>query len=504
MTAKTIKEYEKALCENGIRIMKDAGSDVPVTSITYNSKEAIAGTMFVCKGAHFKESYLEEAVSRGAVCYISEKAYSNVPGCDSIIVDDIRAAMPVIAECFYGKLYEKLHMTGITGTKGKSTTAYFLRQILDDYMDASGGKKSAICSGIDNYDGVINEESHLTTPEIMELYKHMSNAVQSGIEYMTMEVSSQALKYGRVEGIDYEVACFLNIGSDHISPIEHPDFEDYFGSKLLIFKQCRKACVNLDCEGQEKLKEAVSVAPEIITFSQKDPAANVFAKDIISNEGRVSFTAAVQGINGYADTEFEIKLASFGKINVENAIASVALAVALGIPSEFIVSGLSKAVAPGRMEVFRSDDGKKIVLVDYAHNKLSFEALFENISNEFPSRDISIVFGAPGGKALSRREELGSLAGKHCAVSYLTEEDPGEEDNLKICNELAGFVKASGGTFEVIPDRGDAIRKAINDAGENRIVIVAGKGRETRIKRGTVYVDAPSDVELVKAALSGN
>ena len=247
-----------------------------VTGITYNSREAAAGTLFVCKGAHFREKYLADAISQGTVCYVSEKDYSSVSGdCTGIIVSDIRKAMPLISELFYGRLSDKLHMIGITGTKGKSTTAYYMRYILDDYMAAEGRARTAICSGIDNYDGVIEEESHLTTPEIMELYQHMNNAVSTGIEYMTMEVSSQALKYDRVDGITFEAGAFLNIGTDHISAIEHPDFNDYLESKLRLFGHCRKACINLDCDEQEMIQKASSDCPYVISFSQHDPAAEV-------------------------------------------------------------------------------------------------------------------------------------------------------------------------------------------------------------------------------------
>ena len=181
--------------------------------------------------------------------------------CPEILVSDIRVAMPIIAETFYGRLSDQLTMVGITGTKGKSTTAYFMRYILDEYMAASGKPRTAICSGIDNYDGVIEEESHLTTPEIMELYQHMDNALKSGISHLTMEVSSQALKYDRVDGITFAAGAFLNIGSDHISAIEHPDFNDYLESKLRLFSHCRKACYNLDCAEQERVRAASADCP---------------------------------------------------------------------------------------------------------------------------------------------------------------------------------------------------------------------------------------------------
>ena len=175
--------------------------------ISYNSMDIVPDTIFVCKGSHFSVDYLRSAIEKGAVCYISETKYdldgqeaSNAVSC--IIVKDIRKVMALIADYYYNQIWKDLNVVGITGTKGKSTTAYFMKFILDEYLEAQQKPVSAIVSGIDNYDGVINEESHLTTPEAMELHRHFSNAVNSKIEYLSMEVSSQALKYdGRWESL---------------------------------------------------------------------------------------------------------------------------------------------------------------------------------------------------------------------------------------------------------------------------------------------------------------
>ena len=500
--------------------MKELGA-VDVKGITYNSREAAEGTLFVVKGAHFREQYLNDAIESGAVCYVREdpdapetadcrlvsdeeakaagrricdKAKNN---CLDIWVRDIRKAMPVIAETFYGKLSDDLSVVGITGTKGKSTTAYFMRYILDDYMAGTGGRRSAICSGIDNYDGVIEEESHLTTPEIMELYQHMNNALNSGISYMTMEVSSQALKYDRVTGVEFAAGAFLNIGSDHISAIEHPDFNDYLEAKLRLFGHCRKACINLDCEEQERIKAASADCPYVITFSQNDESADVFGYNVRSCEGKVTFRARGRSIEGYDDFDEEFALGTFGTINVENALAAISLSALLGVPLEYVKSGLAKAKSPGRMEVFYSKDGKRIAIVDYAHNKLSYEKFFETIKDEFPDKKMMIVFGCPGGKAFARREELGTIAGQHCTHSIITEEDYGEEDVNKICSEIAGFVKAAGGSCEIITDRVEAIKKAITLMDDDTILFLPGKGRETREKRGIKYIDTPSDADVV-------
>jgi len=497
----------------------------PISNITYSSIEVSEGSLFVCKGARFREQYLMDALEAGAVCYVREDPDAPEGSSCSIVseedartaaenivrsaagaglgifVRDIRKAMPVIAESFYGKLYDHVRVIGITGTKGKSTTAFFTRYILDDYLEETSGKRSAILSGVENYDGVSEEESSLTTPEIFEIYRHMQNALDSGIRYMTMEVSSQALKYGRVDGLDFDAVAFINIGSDHISEIEHPDFEDYFSSKLKIFRYCRRACINLDCEEQQRIHEAAKDVPVLISFSRRDSSANVYGYDIVSEEGRVTLRIKGRDIPGRDDFDEEFCLGTFGVINVENALAAVSLAALIGIPLKNIKAGLAKAMTPGRMEVFRSKDGRRIAIVDYAHNKLSFETFYETVRSEFPGKKIISVFGATGSKGVNRRIDTGKASGRFSDYTIITEDDPGYEDLDAICAQIGEAVASEGGRYEIVKDRPETIKRAISLMDDDTLIFVAGKGREHQQKRGTVTVQIPSDVEVVKKYL---
>lgn len=501
-----------------------AGSE-KISGITYNSLEAAKGTLFVCKGALFKEKYLEDALAKGAVCYVREDPDADEAAACAIVseeeakaaagrilrekdekgmgiyVRDIRKAMPVIAETFYGKLYDFIRVVGITGTKGKSTTAFFMRYIIDDYLRETSGKRCAILSGIENYDGVVDEESSLTTPETFEIYRHMDNAMKSGIRYLVMEVSSQALKYDRVLGLDFDAVAFLNIGSDHISDIEHPDFDDYLESKLKIFGDCRRACVNLDCEEQERIQAAARTCPLLITFSRRDSGANVYGYDIVSDRGRVSMRVRGRDIPGYEDFDVEFTLGTFGIINVENALAAVSLAVLLGIPLEHIKAGLASAMTPGRMEAFYSKDGKRVAIVDYAHNGLSFETFYETARSEFPDRKIISVFGATGGKGVNRRIDIGKAAGRFSDYTIITEDDPGPEKLEDICEAIAEEIKSEGGKCEIVPDRPEAIKKAISLMDDDTLLFIAGKGREHKQKREHGSVEIPSDVDVVREYL---
>ncbi|MBP6492456.1 MAG: UDP-N-acetylmuramoyl-L-alanyl-D-glutamate--2,6-diaminopimelate ligase [Clostridia bacterium] len=468
----------------------------PVRYISYNSMDVVPDTLFVCKGSHFSVDYLRSAVEKGAICYISETKYelgdknlTNAVSC--IIVKDIRKTMALIADYFYNQIWKEIKIVGITGTKGKSTTAYYMKSILDEYLDAHNKPLSAIVSGIDNYDGVINEESHLTTPEAMELHKHFNNAVKSGIKYLSMEVSSQALKYDRTLGITFEVGCFLNIGEDHISDVEHSDFEDYLQSKLRLFTQCSHACVNINSDHLERVLEASKACPHVVTFGL-DEKADVYGYDVVKSDNEIRFKVKTKDF----DKEFKITMA--GLFNVHNALAAIAMSICLEVPMSYVAAGLEKARVSGRMEVYTNKDGKIKAIVDYAHNKMSFETLFQSTMREYPGKKITIVFGCPGKKALGRRRELGEIAGKYSNQVYITEEDAGEEPVMKISQEIAEHVEKQGCSCEIIPDREEAIRQAILNADENTIILITGKGRETRQKRGTQYIDTPSDVDYVE------
>lgn len=467
-----------------------------ITTLTYNSKEVKEQTMFICKGAAFKPVYLREAVEKGAVCYISEKKFELEEEVPYILVKDIRKAMSVLANKFYNNPWEDLILTGVGGTKGKSTSAYYMKAVVDDYMEAIGKKESAVISSIDIYDGVQKIESHITTPEAVELQQHFRNALNSGIEYAQMEVSSQALKYHRVDDMKFDVAIFLNISEDHISPIEHQDFEDYFSSKMLMFAKTKTAVVNMDADYAERILEEAKAAEEVLTFSTKNPGADFYAYHI-RKEGHETFFS-VKG----KDFDEEFALTMPGLFNVENALGVIAAATRLGIPMEYIKSGLRRARSSGRMELYASKDKKVMAIVDYAHNKLSFEKLFSSMKEEYPDYGIVSIFGCPGKKALIRRRDLGTVAGKYAKMVYLAAEDPGYEPVEDISKEIAAYVEAQGCPYELIEDRGEAIRIAIERAEGKTLLLVTGKGGETRQKYGCEYIDCPSDVEYVKKYLA--
>lgn len=466
--------------------------DQTITTLTFDSRAVKENTLFICKGAAFKAEYLQQSVSKGAVAYVGEHTYELNKEVPYILVKDIRKSMAVLANLFYNRPWEDLNVIAFGGTKGKSTSAFYMKAVIDDYMDMLGKKDSAILSSIEMYDGKTSQESHMTTPEAVELQRHLRNVCESGIDYVQMEVSSQALKYHRVDDMKFDIGVFLNISEDHISPIEHKDFEDYISSKMLMFAKTKTAIVNLDIDELDRVLEEAKAAEEVITFSMQNEKADFYAYNVRKEGNATKFMVKCHEF----DEEFILTMP--GLFNVENALSVIASAVKLGIPVKCIRSGLERARSKGRMELFASKDNKIIAIVDFAHNKLSFQKLFSSMQKEYPEHELIAIFGCPGNKAFNRRKDMGTIAGKYAKKVYIVADDPAFETYEDISNEIAKYVEEQNCPYEKIENRGEAIAKVIRNAKEKTLLIVAGKGRERNLKYGNEYVDCPSDVDYVE------
>lgn len=502
-----VSYYADILKEQGLLIKSSfTNPNLMIENITYNSKETAPLTLFACKGATFKTDYLDQSVQNGIACYLSEVEYSTSVDVNTLIVSDVRIAMTVVSNIFYDKVYEKLTLIGLTGTKGKSTTAYYVKYILDEYLSSIGEKPTGILSSIDTYDGVIFEESTITTPENFILHKHFNNAVESGLKYFVMEVSSQALKYDRVTGVEFDVTAFLNISEDHISPVEHSDFEDYFSSKLKLFSMSKSTVINLDCDNSSEVQARAIDCPNVIgfTFDEKNHSnslVKLIGSDLHKDNELTRFNVSSNKFDVLSQGE-DFALSMPGLFNSENALTAIGIALSLDIPLNFIKNGLLKARTKGRMEIFTNNDKSVIGIVDYAHNKLSFEKLYQSTLEEYKGYNIITVFGCPGGKAYNRREELGTLSGKYSNEVYLTNDHCAFEDVIKINEQVEKFVLQANKSCKVfsIYDRADAIKLAIESAYKNSktVVLVAGKGHETVQKIKDEYVPYKSDLYYVK------
>lgn len=469
--------------------------DQEYTALSFDSQQVTPGTLFICKGAAFKAQYLQDALRRGAGAYLSQQTYPVDPSVPYVITTDIRKAMSLVAIAFYRRPFADLTSVGITGTKGKTTTTYFMKNILD----AHAGQRTAVLSTIDIYTGVEEHDAHLTTPESADLQKYFAQARDSGIPYLTMEVSSQATKMDRVYGMTFDCGLFLNISEDHIGPTEHADFEDYFSCKLQFLTLCRTAVLNRACDHFDRvLATAQAHCRRVVTFGPeetRDPSDpdSYGLSDIVKEAEGFSFTVRAKGY----EQRFAITME--GRFNCENALAALAAARTLGVGDEAIAQGLRQNAVRGRMNVLHQ--GGITVVVDYAHNKLSFSRLYESLKADYPGRRIVAVFGCPGGHAVLRRRDIGTLSGQNADYIYLTAEDPQFEDVTDICREIASYIEPYGTPYQIIPDRAQAVETAIRSAQPGDVIILAAKGEEVYQKVRGEYIPYESDIAIARRLL---
>ena len=502
----SIKQAVELLEQDGLLV----GYDCPpqllehrFSHLSYSSADVTPDTFFICKGAAFKEEYLRDAIAKGAGVYLAQSLYEGVD-CPHILVSDIRKAMSLVSIAFYQKAYRNFRVVGMTGTKGKTTTTYFMKNILDAFCRRNpqlcAAQKSAVLSTVEVDTGIEHHEAHLTTPESPDLQRYFAQTRDSGLPFLTMEVSSQAYKLSRVYGMDFDIGMFLNIGEDHIGPLEHTDFEDYFSCKLQLMEHCRTAIVNREMDhAQRVLEHARAHAQRVLTFGKLETADLDdddcwILRDIQKEEQGFTFTTS----HGLAQDSWRIRMA--GRFNVENALAAILAAKALGVDDQSIREGLLQNEVQGRMNLFEKDG--VTVLVDYAHNFLSFQKLYESLKADYPGQRIVVVVGCPGGKAQLRRRDIGTLSGQNADYLYLTAEDPQFEDVRSICEEIASFVKPYGTPYEIIEDRAQAVEKAITTAQKGDVIVLAAKGEEVYQKVRGEYVYYESDLAIAKRLLS--
>lgn len=495
----TTRRYAQLLADRGVLLAPAdiaALPDAPVSFATCDSREVVARTLFVCKGAAFKREYLLGAIESGAVCYVSETDYDVPIPC--LLVSDVRKAMGAIADAAWDHPSGKVDVCAFTGTKGKTTSVYYLKGILDAQANASETHSAAMFSSIEMDDGIESGISKLTTPEAFDLERHLANAVAAGAKHVVMEASSQALKYDRTFGVEFAVGAFTNIGEDHISPIEHPTFEDYFSSKMLLFKQCQTAVVNLDMDFADKVyASARSRCERVITYSLQHDAADVFARDLRHTDEGIVATVRTPRF------ERDVLVPTPVKFNIANALGAIACAEALGIDEECIVHGFEGVMVPGRMNLYPTESGRIIGVVDFAHNGMSLETLLRDLRENYPDRELCVVFGATGGKGMDRRETMGIAAGKFADRMVITEDDPGPEDPADICATIAHFIEEQGNhAWQIEVDREAAIRKAVFETERPAVVIVTGKGHETRMMRKGGAEPCRADGVILREALN--
>ena len=475
-----INEIKNVIKDNNIYISESNYKDLNIEYLSYDSNDIKSNTLFFAKGKHFKKEYLENNLDKGIVAYISEIDFNvDIP---FIKVSDIKEAMADVSLHFYDYPYKKITTCGITGTKGKTTTLYFIKSIMDHYLSY----KSAIISTVETYTKTTNEDSHLTTPEALVLNKYFNEVYENDLKYLTMEVTSQAYKEKRTKGIEFDYGIFLNIAKDHISNIEHSSFEEYFDCKLKFLEKCKTVIINKDTDKFSIVKEVVK-NKNIITYSGKQDADYMY-KNIVKKEIGFSFTLKNKDIEEIFTIPIE------GRFNIENAVAAIIYAKLIGVSSQDINIGLAKASVKGRMNVFNKNG--VTIIVDYAHNLLSFTKLYESIKLDYPNRRIISVGGAPGSKAYDRRKDFAMTVGRNSDYVYITAEDPQYETVSDICGDIITYMELDN--YEVVEDRKEAVLKAFDNSKEGDVIVLLAKGEENYQKVNGEFPFYESDLKLAK------
>ncbi|WP_156010068.1 UDP-N-acetylmuramoyl-L-alanyl-D-glutamate--L-lysine ligase [Streptococcus ruminantium] len=449
---------------------------ISFNALSYDSRTVTSDTLFFAKGLSFKKEFLEGAIAAGLTFYVSEIDYE--VGIPAILVGDIKQAMSLVAMDFYENPQNQLKLLAFTGTKGKTTAAYFAFNILKQHH------KPAMLSTMNTtLDGVNFFKSTLTTPESLDLFAMMAEAVKNGMTHLIMEVSSQAYLVKRVYGLTFDVGVFLNISPDHIGPIEHPTFEDYFYHKRLLMDNSRAVIINAGMDHFEVVKDQVS-------SKDHDVYGPASENEIIQSAG-FDFTAT-----GKLAGHYDIQL--IGRFNQENAIAAGLACLRLGVNLKDIHTGIAQTSVPGRMEVLAQKNGAK-VFVDYAHNGDSVKKLIDVVL-EHQTGKVILILGAPGNKGESRRKDFGLLLNDYPQVDIiLTADDPNREDPAVIAEQIRSYMTRPS---SFILDREEAIHFAMTQTvSPQDAVIIAGKGADAYQIVNDKREEYAGDLEIAKKYL---
>lgn len=473
----------------------DTLSETYVEHITYDSRAIKKDSLFFCKGLAFKAEYLEQALANGAGVYVSEKWYDIETDTFGIIVTDIKKAMAVISMAFYDNPQKKLKIIAYTGTKGKTTAAYFSKAILD----GATANKTALLSTMETIlDGKTATKSLLTTPEAVDLYRMMNEAVTNGMTHLVMEVSSQAYKTQRVYGLNYDVAVFLNISEDHIGTIEHPDFDDYFYCKRQLMTHAKKVILNRNSDFFEIINEvSLSAGAEVITYGDQETQADY--QFIPSPSGKGAFSVISNYDSLTINGDYQINL--LGDFNQGNALSAMIATALVGSKKDSMLAGLALAKVSGRMDTTKTKSGIP-VYVDFAHNYLSLHTLLSFVKKEHPTSNIIVVIGSTGGKGESRRKDFGTVLSELADKVILTSDDPGVESAREITKQIEAHLNDSIVRFTEL-DRELAIKLAFETASKQDVIVLAGKGSDTYQVIGTTRTPYMGDLEIANKLIEG-
>ena len=440
-----------------------------VSDIIYDSRKVKKDSLFVCIPGAVADGhrFAASAVQAGASVLLVEKEVELPEGADVTVVTvkDTRYAMAFLSAAFFGHPAEQMKVIGITGTKGKTTTTYLVKSILEQ-----AGRKVGLIGTIEIIIGQEHIHADHTTPESYLIQKYFRQMADAGCDTVVMEVSSQGLMLHRTQGFIFDYGIFTNIEPDHISPAEHKDFADYMHCKSLLFRQCRVGIVNKDDEHWKDILEGHTCEVETYGFSEN---ADLRASDVHLMDKGGTLGVAYH-MSGKLDMDVEIDIP--GKFSVYNSMTAIAICRHFGVKEETILDSLSKIRVKGRVEIVPVSS-KFTLMIDYAHNAMSLESLLSTLKEYHPKR-LVCLFGCGGNRSRDRRFQMGEVSSKLADLTIVTSDNPRNEEPQAILDDIVTGVKKADGEYVTIIDRAEAIRYAIENAREGDVIVLAGKGHE--------------------------
>jgi len=462
-----------------------------VTELVYDSRKVTNNSVFVCIRGAVKDGhdYITEVVEQGAAVVIVEREVTLPPHTTVIKVNDTRQALAYMAAAYFGHPSDKLTTIAITGTKGKTTTCYMIKSILENT-----GRKTGLIGTIESIIGNVVIPANNTTPESYVVQETFAKMVEAGCEYVVMEASSQGLMLHRLDGFTFDYGVFTNLEPDHIGENEHKDFEDYLSCKSKLFQQCKVGIINIDDMHANEILRGHTCKVETFGFSD---VADIRATKVrlLHKPGYLGVGYQVEGLMNF-DVEIDIP----GKFSVYNSLSAIALCRHFDIDLDEMKKALDTVKVKGRVELIPVSD-KFTLMIDYAHNEMSLKSLLSTLKEYQPKRLICL-FGCGGNRAKSRRYEMGEVSSNMADLTVVTSDNPRNEEPQEIINDILEGVKKGSGKYIEIIDRKEAIKYCIDHAVEGDVIVLAGKGHEDyqEIKGVKHHMD---ERELIRDILAG-
>ncbi|MDN0062494.1 UDP-N-acetylmuramoyl-L-alanyl-D-glutamate--2,6-diaminopimelate ligase [Mediterraneibacter glycyrrhizinilyticus] len=444
------------------------GSDeIEITTLINDSRKVENGSAFVCISGAVSDGhkFIPDVAAKGAAAVIVEREAEAPENVTVIRVKDTRYALALMSAAYFGYPAEKLKVIGITGTKGKTTTTYMIKSILD-----SVGYNVGLIGTIEAIIGDKRIPAANTTPESYTIQQYFAQMVEAGCDCVVMEVSSQGLMLHRTAGIPFEIGIFTNLGKDHIGPNEHKDFDDYKRCKGLLFKQCRLGIANVDDKYFHDVFQGATCRTETFGFSEE---ADLRAENVqlVSRPGYLGVAYHVAGL-----MDFDVEIDIPGTFSVYNSLTAISVCRHFNVPVEKIKDALKKAKVKGRIEMIKVSD-EFTLMIDYAHNAMSLESLLTTLKEYNPKR-LVCLFGCGGNRSKDRRYDMGEVSGRLADLTIITSDNPRFEEPQAIIDDIKIGIGKTDGKYVEICDRKEAIKYAIENGQPGDVIVLAGKGHE--------------------------